>query len=250
MSEYEEQAIDFAKKNGITLLVNSSKFGKHFIGDKEGRRIFSLTLSRNGESYTFDFGQSIVNSCKTVQKPQSEVLDRIYVYAGLKSLSGYSGGVSFTLYKKDGFALSDEAFEKLEKEFILDYYKAKKDKEKTAVRKFKEGDISRNELHKVFDLGYMEDGAFTQCLRNAIRRELDKETDVYVEGEDIINPTMYDVLTCLTKYDPYSFEDFCGDYGYDEDSRKAEKIYRAVVKEYKAVQRLFGDILEELQEIE
>ena len=81
-----------------------------------------------------------------------------------------------------------------------------------------------------------------------------KKSFTFDFGQSIANsgctPTMYDVLTCLTKYDPYSFEDFCGDYGYDEDSRKAEKIYRAVVKEYKAVQRLFGDILEELQEIE
>lgn len=63
-------------------------------------------------------------------------------------------------------------------------------------------------------------------------------------------PTIYDVLTCLTQSDPYTFEDFCGNYGYDTDSRKAEKIYHAVVKEWKSVERLFGDILEELQEIE
>jgi hypothetical protein len=61
-------------------------------------------------------------------------------------------------------------------------------------------------------------------------------------------PTMYDVLTCLTKYDPETFEDFCSEFGYDEDSRKAEKIYNAVVREYKNVERLFGDILDKLQE--
>lgn len=63
-------------------------------------------------------------------------------------------------------------------------------------------------------------------------------------------PRMYDVLTCLTQYDPESFEDFCGNYGYDEDSRTAERTYKAVVKEWQAVERLFGDILEELQEIQ
>lgn len=62
-------------------------------------------------------------------------------------------------------------------------------------------------------------------------------------------PTMYDVLVCLTQSDPEDFEWFCSNYGYDTDSRKAEKIYHAVVKEWKAVERLFGDILEELQEI-
>lgn len=63
-------------------------------------------------------------------------------------------------------------------------------------------------------------------------------------------PSMYDVLACLTKYDPESFENFCSAYGYDTDSRRAEKTYRAVVKEYEAVERLFGDILEELREIQ
>lgn len=64
-----------------------------------------------------------------------------------------------------------------------------------------------------------------------------------------IEPTMYDVLACLTKCDPGDFEDFCASYGYDVDSRTAERMYKAVLKEWKAVDRLFNDVLEELQEI-
>lgn len=52
-------------------------------------------------------------------------------------------------------------------------------------------------------------------------------------------PTLYDVLACLTKYDPETFEDFCANYGYDEDSRKAEKTYKAVLKEFNNMNRLF-----------
>ena len=63
-------------------------------------------------------------------------------------------------------------------------------------------------------------------------------------------PTMYDVLSCLTKYNPGTFEDFCADYDYDTYSRRAERIYKAVCREWKAVERLFGDIIEELQEIQ
>jgi len=64
-------------------------------------------------------------------------------------------------------------------------------------------------------------------------------------------PTLYDVLACLTKYDPEDFDNFCGDYGYDTDSRKAEKIYKAVCKEFEAVKRLFPEeeVLNELAEI-
>lgn len=63
-------------------------------------------------------------------------------------------------------------------------------------------------------------------------------------------PTPYDVLACLTKYDVGSFENFCSDYGYDTDSRKAYKIYKAVLKEWKNVELLFTpEQLEQLQEI-
>jgi hypothetical protein len=63
-------------------------------------------------------------------------------------------------------------------------------------------------------------------------------------------PSMYDVLTCLQKNDPETFENFCSMYDYNTDSRTAERTYKAVCKEYAAVERLFGDILEELQEIQ
>lgn len=64
-----------------------------------------------------------------------------------------------------------------------------------------------------------------------------------------IAPKMYDVLTCLTKHDPETFEDFCSEFGYDTDSKKAEKTYNAVLQEYVGVLRLFADVIEELQEI-
>jgi len=63
-------------------------------------------------------------------------------------------------------------------------------------------------------------------------------------------PTMYDILTCLTKYDPETFEYFCREYGYNTDSIKALKTYKAVKREFNGVNRLFGDILEQLQEIQ
>ena len=62
-------------------------------------------------------------------------------------------------------------------------------------------------------------------------------------------PSAYDVLACLTKYDPGTFKDFCADFGYSDDSIKALEPYRAVQEEWSAVERMFNDCLEELQEI-
>lgn len=63
-------------------------------------------------------------------------------------------------------------------------------------------------------------------------------------------PNAHDVLATLTKNDPETFEDFCNNYGYDTDSRKAEKVYFAVQKEYKEVIRLFNDVINQLLEIQ
>lgn len=129
-TNYQQQAMDFAKKTGTSLIINSEDYKYHFPDDVKKnvyRSVYNCTLKRNGKQYTFDFGQSIANS-----------------------------------------------------------------------------------------------------------------------GQE---PTMYDVLTCLTKNDPGSFENFCGDFGYDEDSRTAEKIYKSVCKEWEGIERLFADVLKQLQEI-
>ncbi len=129
-NEYEQQAIDFLNKTNTQFSLKFNKNDKYFADDKEGRNIYTICLKRGKIKYEFSFGQSIVNTEKS------------------------------------------------------------------------------------------------------------------------IDPKPYDVLAAITKHDVGTFENFCDDFGYDKDSRKAEKIYNACVKEYEAVERLFGDILEELQEIQ
>lgn len=64
-------------------------------------------------------------------------------------------------------------------------------------------------------------------------------------------PSDYDILACLTKYDPGTFDDFCSNFGYDTDSRKAEKTYFAVQKEYQNLQNMFSEAeLEKMAEIQ
>lgn len=87
-----------------------------------------------------------------------------------------------------------------------------------------------------------------------LRLKRNKKQYTFTFGQSIAQgsnePNLYDVLACLTKYDPNTFEDFCSEFGYDSDSRNAVKIYKAVCKERQAVERLFGDCLNELQEIQ
>lgn len=67
-------------------------------------------------------------------------------------------------------------------------------------------------------------------------------------------PTAYDVLTCISGdigMHDWTFEEFCSDFGYDTDSRQAEKTYNAVCDQSRALARLFNDEeLDQLREIQ
>lgn len=66
-------------------------------------------------------------------------------------------------------------------------------------------------------------------------------------------PTAYDVLACISLdvRCPASFEDFCADYGYDTDSRKAESLHRRCVEFALRLRQFFtSGELAELQDIQ
>ena len=90
---------------------------------------------------------------------------------------------------------------------------------------------------------------FKMCLKRGRKQyTFNFGQSIAAGGEE---PTMYSILSCMQKYDVGSFDDFCGDFGYDTDSRTAERIYKAVCKEYAAMCRLFNEReLELMQEIQ
>jgi hypothetical protein len=68
-------------------------------------------------------------------------------------------------------------------------------------------------------------------------------------GED---PKMYDVLSCISgdAYTPETFEDFCAEYGYEEDSIKALQQFRRCDRFAKRLRAFFTtQELEDLSEI-
>lgn len=74
-------------------------------------------------------------------------------------------------------------------------------------------------------------------------------------GHGGAEPTAYDVLAGLTKYEVGSFEDFCHDFGYDlyndygKRNANSYGLYKAVCREYNHVIDMFYDCLDELCEI-
>lgn len=83
-------------------------------------------------------------------------------------------------------------------------------------------------------------------------------TDSIANKEKHKNPTAYDVLACLEKYEVAdNLHDFCAEFGYNEfdeytckEDKESKRIWKAVQKEYNNVVRMFGDCLDELCEIQ
>jgi len=67
---------------------------------------------------------------------------------------------------------------------------------------------------------------------------------------EAIKPNAYDILNCLQPVSADTFEDFCSEYGYNEDSRGAEKTFNAILAQDRAMRKLFTiEELEALNEI-
>lgn len=65
-----------------------------------------------------------------------------------------------------------------------------------------------------------------------------------IKGE----PTADDVLDCLASdsagiENARDFDDWCADYGYDSDSRSAERTYKACERQAKRLEKFLGDSL-------
>ena len=174
---YEQQANDVANEMGLTLTSRYLGHMKHFENDEQERAVFECTIEKNDESYTFNFGQSVVES--------------------------YS------------------------------------------IRK---GNYGRKKL-SMFDVPFKTKEYFKQALL--------EEVKVWTTGNEYLislqktKPSMYDILTCLQKYEVGDIEEFCQDFGYDSDSITANAVHKKVADEYRNMCRLFTqEELEKLSEVQ
>jgi hypothetical protein len=72
-------------------------------------------------------------------------------------------------------------------------------------------------------------------------------TDFWMGSAHTDGPTAEGVLECLlsdANAAQHTFEDFCAEMGYDSDSRKAERIWKACDKVRENMERLLGDDFE------
>lgn len=172
-TDYNKQATDFLTSTGVTISMIFDRHGKHFESDTQERDIYNVTITRGTRSFSFKYGNSIINS-------------------GLVYLGNNPVPKGATI-------------------------------------------INHNGKH---------------CIAAHYAKTLISQQSATVMTKRVA-PTEYDILTCLQKYDVGTFENFCDEFGYDTDSRKAEKTYQAVCEEYKNVCTIWSDTeIEQLQEIQ
>lgn len=172
--DYDKQAADFMEKTGLQITKQYAGHRPYFDDEKEFRAVWVITMTLRGRSYSFNFGQSIVDS--------------------------YTCKDSRYMYQKSNVPIQKVS----------------------NVRGYKEA---------------LERGG--------------GEFQLYKLVQSQTPPTDYDILASIEKNDPGTFDDFCSNYGYDTDSRKAEKVYFAVQKQASEVRMLFsGSELEALAEIQ
>lgn len=123
-----------------------------------------------------------------------------------------------------------------------------------------EGDKeSRDIYHIVLSRnGQTMEFAFGQSIANSAPPVMPGTAAYWAKGgngqKKRIAPDAYSVLACLTKWDVGGdVWEFANEYGYEIDSRESmnrvDRIHMAAIKEYRDVMRLFGDVMDELQEI-
>lgn len=81
-------------------------------------------------------------------------------------------------------------------------------------------------------------------LQNKVFKKLKKYKENCV-------PTEYDILACLETYVPNTFDDFCDEFGYDNDSISALNTYLACQKQWSKLCKIFTEEqIEALQKIQ
>jgi len=93
-----------------------------------------------------------------------------------------------------------------------------------------------------------KEGKQLSVLPTAYRAALGKDATlkewIAKYGPHVVKPKHSDILYCLAMdadvENQGSFEEWASNYGYDEDSRKAEKIYRACKEQTDDLKRVLG----------
>ena len=239
--DYQKQAQDFLDKTKTKFETKFLRFGS-MPWDKDGqhRNIFGCTFSNENGEMTIEFGSSVADSCKKISKLELDSKESIFWGVGYPKLD-----ISYC-------------------------YKIETDT--ATLRRIKSGEvdaaslIDQDALSVSWDKCSKEVAAHKKAtgrtlltkeeaipgIMDKIREHIDKLQKTLEYAKDIQqdppieHPNAYDVLSGLDGHMSDTFEDWCADFGFDEDSRSAEKTYEACKEQYAGICRLWNEEQREL----
>lgn len=245
MNEYLEQAEKFLADTATELKVEFKEFGSmSWDTDGQKRNIFNVTLLReDGKSYSFEFGDSINNSCGEDSNKWEEMdeTEEIEVFVGI-SYKGYKS------FMPSGYYTTNK-YELLNKREEVVSYMSKKFKDIVELEIHKHNNQPKNK-HDKFENTTFRLESSAETVERAINRKIDELKGEVVtsqkqkEGEILI-PDAYSILACLNPGYYESADEVYEMFGEMKPSQ-AEAIYQ----EDKAIRELFNEQeLEMLHEI-
>lgn len=249
-SEYEKEAEEFLTRNGMVLTWEFDRFDKYFDSDTQKRNIFKWTISRDNKCITGTFGSSIFESCKIGPALYSE--GPCEIYWGIKVGEGkeamylsHTINTSYDVLRKVNSGEIKAASLIDTKKLVEDHtaFLAKREAraKQLRMRENMSSDFIRVDMIKTLIIERIIRAIWIAKNENKAR---------YEQDDKIKFPSAYDLLASIVKYPPGTFENFCSDYGYDTDSRKAYKIYNTVLDQWKDVESFMsGQEISELESI-
>ena len=200
ISSYEQQANAFLSKTGAEIKKEFKKFGSHFNDEETKRNIFEIKIIRNDNVMVFDFGQSLVNSCKNTPKLYASKNEAVEVYAGIRhTRTDISMSVKI---QTSLFELKEvhECAKDIKSLYTLDDLKTRAEKclnEIKAYNKKPNNRFTKLENSWAFKAERLEETLLKSI--NTKIKELLNEKVLEEQNEQLIAPTNYDILACLTK---------------------------------------------------
>ena len=96
--------------------------------------------------------------------------------------------------------------------------------------------IPQDKVMRIYNWGIRTD---TEFKRQYIRMD-----ERYLITNEPKLPTAYNILAYLETGTPVDFQEFCDEYGYDSDSRTAERTHKACLEQSINIERMFNDVVQ------
>lgn len=118
INEYEQKAIDFLKNTNVTIKIKFLKYDFYFQDDKEKRDIYKITLKRENKIYSFNFGQSIINTKKRIEPNAYDILASLIKY-DVGTFDDFINEFGFNLSSMDEYNKIKKLYKAVKKEFAM-----------------------------------------------------------------------------------------------------------------------------------